>query len=353
MKKCAYPLLFWRMTEFIMKKRTITSLVAGALGLSILSSCTGLTNKIVFKDAWNYNTNSGYMHIDETLTYSVTFEKSAASFQESFTIDDATGSYTTHLVSVKHGDKDAYQYTTQLEIDVTYIYQGQTKTFTDSVTTEAILLPASNSLRPISSKKTIYSHSPNGSVATSLDSCYSFAHYTVETTYAANGASGTSVIHDNEPKADGTFYQPSTNTFEIDTEDYNYLDNEQLLLALRALPESTSSGSVQVYAPFSKAMQTINFSQATTSTDANKTFKFSVNGAEATEKTIAYRKLNFSINDVNPGATQTVEIAKTVDASKNTYRNVILSLETPLAYSLGTLVYKLTSAEYKDVTSEN
>ncbi len=336
-----------------MKKRMLTSIVAGALGLSLLSSCTGLNNKIVFKDAWNYNTNSGYMHIDETLTYNVTYQKSTASFQESFTVSYANGTYTTHLVSVKHGDKDAYQYTTNLEIDVTYTYQGQSATFTDSVTTDALFLSTSHSLRPISSTKTIYSHSPNGSVATSLESCYSFANYTIETTYAANGASGTSVLTDHEPKADGTFYQPATNPFEIDTEEYNYLDNEQLLLALRALPESTTSATVQAYAPFAKAMQTLSISQSTASTDTNKTFKFSVNGAEATDKTIAYRELSIMINDVNPGATQTVKIAKTTDSAKNTYRNVILELETPLAYSLGSLVYKLTSTEYKDAPSAN
>ena len=74
-------------------------------------------------------------------------------------------------------------------------------------------------------------------------------------------------------------------------------------------------------------------------------FTFTLDGSDA-KKAINYVPFSVSISSDNPGATQTVWIAKTEDPLKNTYRNVILRLETPIAYGAGSLVYELTSGEF-------
>ena len=66
-----------------------------------------------------------------------------------------------------------------------------------------------------------------------------------------------------------------------------------------------------------------------------------MNGKEG-KKAIEYYPVSISIVDEYPGATQTAWYAKPSDkSSSNTYRNVLLRLETPIFYNLGTLVYEL------------
>ena len=64
---------------------------------------------------------------------------------------------------------------------------------------------------------------------------------------------------------------------------------------------------------------------------------------EKVKKTIDYRSVTMKLSSSNPGATQTAYIATYDNAEMNTHRNVMLKLETPLAYNLGTLVYSLKS----------
>ena len=49
-----------------------------------------------------------------------------------------------------------------------------------------------------------------------------------------------------------------------------------------------------------------------------------------------------------PGTSQTVWVAKTTDAQKNSHRNAILRIETPLYYSMGSLVYELKDATFAE-----
>ena len=74
------------------------------------------------------------------------------------------------------------------------------------------------------------------------------------------------------------------------------------------------------------------------------------NGSEEKVKsTITYRPVSMVLDEKNPGATQTAWIAKKPETSSNSNvnRNVLLRLETPLSYGLGSLVYTLNSATYQ------
>lgn len=63
---------------------------------------------------------------------------------------------------------------------------------------------------------------------------------------------------------------------------------------------------------------------------------------------VSYVPYSLAINDTAPGATQKVWVAETTKAENNEYRNVILKMETPLSFNLGTLVYELSSVDFLD-----
>ena len=121
------------------------------------------------------------------------------------------------------------------------------------------------------------------------------------------------------------------------------MDNEQLLLALRGIPTSTTSAKVLAYSPFTESVQRVSINFAS---EASENFTFTNNGTETTTA-IAYRPVSIVLDEKNPGATQTVWIAKpTPSTSSNKFRNMMLYLETPLSYAMGSLQYKLISATY-------
>ena len=122
-----------------------------------------------------------------------------------------------------------------------------------------------------------------------------------------------------------------------------YLDNEQLIFALRAMAAKTSSAKLQVYSPFAEAVQKVGI---TFNAEESAEFTFLKNGTEET-KALTYRPASIVLDEKNPGATQTAWVAKTTDSTKNEYRNVVLKLETPLSYGLGSLIYTLKSANWQ------
>lgn len=327
-----------------MKRKKLTALLATVLSVSVLSACTGVNSKIAFKNYWNENSIIPTTEIDETLVYDVTFEKSASAFQSAFTMQYTNGTYTTHLVSKTIEGKAAYEYTTTLDIDVSYTFgENTTEPMHDRVETKTKFYAVDNALRPHSSEKTVVSHSPSGNVPTKLEDCYAYTSYTIKTTYNDTCTNGTTTITAN-PLTEGqepTVGAPST--FEIETDTHSYLDNEQLLLAIRAIPEMTST-SVLVYSPFSKAVQTINLGFTTEETA--RTFTYSWKGAEASAKTVVCRAVNIAIDSQNSGETQTAYYAKMTNPENNTNRSVMMRLETPIAYSMGKLIYTLKSANY-------
>ena len=83
-----------------------------------------------------------------------------------------------------------------------------------------------------------------------------------------------------------------------------------------------------------------------TETGAEFSFLYKNGSEEKSQHTITYRPVSIVLDEKNPGGTQTAWIAKTNDTTNNKYRNVMLRLDTPLSYSLGTLQYTLISATY-------
>ena len=324
-----------------MKRKKISTILALILGLTALSGCTNSDQKVSFGNFWNTNAIDINETIHETLVYDVAFEANDNSLVE-YKLNYKDGKYTTTLTSEKVNDKTIYTYTTALNITAQYTLNGVTEECQDVVTSTVKFYAAAYGLQPISSEKDIIASTPTAITGTKASECYVQSHHSIKVTYNEDCTQGVSTVtyHPTEGEA-----KPQEDTFEVDQKKFSFLDNEQVLLALRAVRSSTSSAKLKVYSPFAEAIQKVSLSFQT---EESAEFSFYKNGSEEKVKSIiTYRPVNFVLDEKNPGGTQTAWVAKATDASKNTNRNIILRLETPLSYGLGSLIYTLNSATYQ------
>ncbi len=314
-----------------MKAKKLVLALAALTAFSSFAACTDVDKKILFNDYWEKN-SLAHEIVDETLEYKVTHEKGSGLDVIGYSLTYGEGKYVTTLKSQGEG----YVYTTSLTMPVTYQFAGdKEQTLTDSVTSEVVFARSAGGLHPVSSKKHVVSHTPSNGAGFSTETCYTFYDFSIVTNYPTEGEASSTVTY-NKVEGDPVI---KNSTFNFNDDDYSCLDNEQLLLALRAISTSTTMGSFMTYSPFVETMQKIDFTfQAETSAE----FSYALNG-NAAKTNIAYRPVNLSIDDPNPGATQTAWIATVTSPQNNTHRNVMLKLITPLSYSLGSLVYELVS----------
>lgn len=316
------------------------SLAATALGVTIFGACTNVNHKVNFTAYWNEDINVVQSTINETLEYDVAFEKGSG-LNDNYSVDYTNGVYVTKLTTeATENGQFHYVYETSLEIDVTYHYKGESAVLHDSVKTLVKFDKAENFLRPISSHKELISSSPlYGSDITSLESCYRTFDYVIDTSYETDDTKGVCVITD-KTNTDG---EPTENDFEINTEKYTYLDNEQLLFAVRGInPTVSASSKFSVYSPFSDSVQTVGVSFTNVQ---GADFELTKNG-EAGKFELQYYPVSIALNAKNSGATQTAWYAKNTGNS-NPFHNVMLRLETPISYNLGKLIYTLKSATFE------
>lgn len=316
-----------------MKFKKITAVIAAVIAMSSFGACTDKDKQVQINPYWLEN-SLVFSAIDETLTYGVTFEPSSSISEMGYDIAYSNGAYTTNLKSLQEGGENIYTYTTELEIQVTYTYNGESADFVDRIYSETKF---NETLKPISSVKTLVSHSPvntNGGHKKVSD-CYASYAYEVKTSYS--GKDGASVVTNyadpENPK------EVRNETFNASGGNYRYLDNEQLLFALRGVSNSTTSGKLRFYSPFVDELQIVKFKF---DDETGAKFDYTENGTTVS-KDITYRPVTLTLSAKNPGATQTAWIAKCTDAERNANRNILLRLETPLSYNMGKLVYKLNS----------
>ncbi len=329
------------------KKLLTLALACAVTGASLLSACS-TSEKVAFTANWYYDTTTkALLQGEETLKYAVTFQKGAGLYDNAYAADYLGGTYETKLTVVELNGESVYEYTTKLEMQVAFTHKATgevSETFTDEVIGVSHFKSALDGLTPIDSLKTMHCHSPNGAEAATLKDCYTEYKYDVKTTYV--NKKGTSVITDyignviskkaSEEKAE------SKSSFKASHEDYSYLDNEQLLFALRGLP--AAAAKVSVYSPYTSGKQTISIK---TDKKAGLETDILLNG-EQKKINVNYYPFSLTISASNPGNTQTVWIAETSNTLQNTYRNVILKMSMPVSYNIGTIVYTLTEATFAE-----
>ena len=320
-----------------MKRKSVVAISTLLIASSLLASCGGGSNKVTFGAYWYKDSSvSAEVGAIETLSYGVSFTPGAG-IGKNYDISYSNGEYVTTFGLVEENGKTFYRLSSTMTIDVTYTFNGNTETFTDN-TVSVVEFEKNTALTPIKSYSSIQSHTPQQSNKTNeISGCYTAFDYSVTVTY--NGAGGNSIVVDNDTDKQ----MPHEFTFR-DADDYTFIDNEQLYFAMRGLQPTNTT--LLVYAPFSKSVQKIQANFGTKVTGEEFTF-IRNDETEASKHTIDYYPVNLLLAEKNPGAPQLVKVACITNDNpkRNNNRNIILEIQTPLAYNLGTLSYKLKSAQ--------
>ncbi|MBR2330462.1 MAG: hypothetical protein IKA40_04370 [Clostridia bacterium] len=320
-------------------RKLLSSILAVALCATVFTACDQ-DNSVTFTPNWHELSASPVGDKTETLTYDVSFEKSSG-LGFNYSVDYKNGVYTTTLTS-SYVDENTlrYRYETSLTITAVYECNGETsQDLLDSVTSWVEFESADKGLRPIKMHKEVKSHSPVSTTANALKDSYVYYETTTDIDYTTGNAKDVTIRPDVENP------QPITRDYKVKQQDkYTHLDNEQLLLAVRAIdPESNGSPVFSVYSPYTDKAQLV--SARFGSKASRKVAGLTINGT-AIDKEISYYPVTMSINDKNSGMSQSLQVATKVTSGTNTYRNVVLRYEVPLSLNLGTLTYALNNAVF-------
>ena len=315
-----------------------------AMSAAMLASCSGISKKVKFSENWYKDVTSSIVAgVSEKLVYSVSCKHNEEITETQYrSMRYGKGSYETELKTETLDGEIVYHYTTKLEMPISYkcYTDGKSEDFTDVVTSEVWFKSATSALEPIKSVKSVVSHSPTmDGEFTSLDVCYNYYNYTVETTYT-DGKSGKCVVTD----LTATENNVKEVSFSEYNDDYTTVDNEQLLLAVRAM-ESLSACTLNVFNSSWGTSLPVSVSIGTADSQA---FDLTIDGTAYEQKSIRYVPVTIKLDTTNPGSQQDIWVAEKANSTNNANRNVILKIETEIFYSVGTMTYELISADFID-----
>ena len=327
-----------------MKKIRLAGLLLLA-PLTLLSACSGGT-PLSFTANWYRNTALGGSVNDtlEELTYEVSF--TPAENDSSFSVEYDTGTYTTRLINANialsdGSTKEGYIYTTELTISGRYRLGSEvSEDFSDRVSSSVSFLPVTDGLKPVKSEKEVLSTSPIVSLPETLEGAIEPYHYTYDVSYDAALTTATAVYTDLNAETPA----PETREYAIDGTT-TYLDNEQILFALRGL----SLSSVATFRTVNSVMGIVTEVSTGTSTTGPTSLKESVDftmDGTAVKTEIDAVQVPIIYQSTPSGQQQDLVYAATTDTNNTTYRNVLLRMEVPVLQSLGTLVYRLKEAAF-------
>lgn len=315
-----------------MKKRRLAGLMLLA-PLTLLCACGGGTSALNLSPNWySDTTTTSITGTAEELEYEVTFEGTDTNYAVSYD----KGYYKTKLSNTVGEDgKDLYLLEAEYRITGRYSLNGTTgDEFEDTMTSKVYFTSAKDGLRPVKSEKTVHTASPvRNPVA---DGMYADVHYnfTVEYDEALKTASYTVDYLDPE-------VENLTGTESISASG-SYLDNEQILFALRGIDYSST---VTFHSLDPQTLKNTSTGVIEAPTKGSETYSFTLNGKEISE-TIETAHLTVGYRSTQSGPRRRLVYAARTSAESNTYRNVLLRYENPVMLSLGTMTYTLKSATF-------
>ena len=323
-----------------MKKITKTAAVLSCAALFTLAACSSSSN-VSISPNWYSNTTLTTNITDtyESLLYDVTYTE-GENDDVNFTLSYDTGTYSVTLENATYESQLVYKLSSELSISGAVAYGSESYSFDDSVTSVCYFLNASKSLYPLYSLKTVKSTTPSGESVSALSEAYTEYTYTMEVTYDTAEGTAVSVYTD---LSDGSVteceYDLKTNA--------TILDNENLLFAVRGFSLSEdSSESVYVLNPYANSQDTVVVECTEETSDAEYTFTDITAGeTEATAHTLDVNTVGIIRNTTFSGTTITAYYAAPI-SDANTYRCVMLAMESPLSSEMGTLTYTLSEAEF-------
>lgn len=315
-----------------MKKKLI-SLASVLMTAAFLASCSADVSTS-FAANWYSNPAATNVLPDtrETLVYDVSMPADTRE-NNSYYAEYTNGTYKTTLTD----ENGLYYYKTELTVDVQYfVGEEKSEKFTDTIVSEVRFKGTQYGLQPVSSSKTVDSHSPNALSPKLVETSYKHYRYKTSITYNDECTQGLFTYDDLLSETETV--EVSEKKFSISSK-RSYLDNEQLLFGVRGIT-SSSAQTVSVGLTTTKKA-TVGAVSISRSSEENATLNFSLNGEAASDKAVAYYPYTVKMSSDNPGATRTVWVA-----SEAKYRSVIYRIEDPVSFSLGTLVYTLKEANF-------
>lgn len=348
-KKCGnFSVNFKYFPEIIMKKIRIACLALLA-PLALLCACAAGTPELSIESNWYGQTGERHVITPtyEKLVYGIKFTKSEQAEKSGYYFTYENGTYITELknetIQLPDGTSAmGYRFSTTLETDVIVRYNGETsETLHDRVTTYALFLDADSGLKPVKSGQEVHSTVPAGTPEGSFESvskAYIEYDYTIATEYAADLSEAYMKVDNLNSDKDDALEPQKVKLKGSGT----YLDNEQLLFALRGV-DFASPTSFRSINPNSKQCVGVLFYDAPVSVREVCTFSL---GGVSEERTIEAYEFSLRYSQEYSGEPKKFVYAKKTSPTDNVYRNVLLRTEMPGIYSHGNFVYALTSAEF-------
>lgn len=329
-----------------MKAKKLLSVLALALAATTLTACGD--KSVTFGQYWFTNSVTKEEAFYEKAEYTVS-SKSYNSSYCNYTVD-YSGSFTTTLEYL--AKENTYSFATELAVKTTFKLGNETQTYDDYMQSTVTFKAPEASLRPVKSTKKMNCHVPLSGNFEKVENCFAVVDYDYTINYAAEKNEGTikSDKYDmisNDGKKSSSVLE---DTFEF-IKNYTYIDNEQLLVALRAFAADSTGGTLSSYSAFAENTQKVKITFSDTEDKGTESFNYTLVYADGTENTtpknILCRTAKINLDQKNPGVTHTVKLAKSKNTSQNDYRNLILTITTPLSYSMGEIYYKLNKVSYQ------
>jgi len=331
-------------SDYIMKKFAVLAGISASVlcGVIAISGCSA--SSTTFSANWYKNTSitTAISGTSEKLTYEISY---TAGTNEEYGLNYSDGTYETNLINTTYSYEDGstpenvYLLTTSLKTNVSYAIGDESATYTDTVTSKVYFKTVDNALQPIYSYKEFSCHSPLGATPVSFNDSVIYYHYSFETVY--DKTLSTATLTYKKLDGDESALKDSEKEYSVST-NYTYLDNEELLFAVRGMTISEDSSTTISTLNASRSL-TQNVSITNNGSEAG-TYKFDMGEGE-TDYSITANKITIIISSLQSGGEQTAYYAA-ASTDNNEYRGVMLSLDTTLPYALGTLSYNLTKAEF-------
>ena len=360
------------------------AIVLAAAGAATLAGCkNGSPNyKTATTANWNVRTSVSveedsfdfWQNNKETAEYKITFTEGSNS---SYAVKYTTATYSTSFYMLAEYDwksativeeyrstaeesdtEPVYVYETSLTISGSYEMKagGAKKNFTDELVTKSYFRPAGKNLQPVYSYQKVKNTSPTALTASNINSAFIEVDEEYETFYNKQCSQATVV------KTVAGKHEKETKKIGLNT-GYSNFDNSQLRAAIRAFTLSGgASRTFYVATPQNGNLQSVTASVANPAeldSEKDKTIIDALDNApdnyiffdgtvadkkeDEKDRNYRYSAVSLSINASLKGTSPALWYTTVENNDLNSTRCVLLKMNTPLSFGLGTLTYTLKS----------
>lgn len=354
------------------------AIAACAASITLLAGCSGCNAATNYKTTTSPNwqirggsadelsESSTLMTKRETAIYSVTHNAGA---NTNYSVEYAEGgTYTTVLYAttydwnsqdipealrIENQTDCVYVYETTLQLEGAYVMDGNRAPFTTAVHTISYFRSAANNLLPVYSMQDIKTASPGSINPANLDSAYVEMDRVYETYYSRDG--GTAIVH-AEARGDDSIDNADVTTGT--GSEYSLFDASSLGIALRSMTQS-GTPAFDVFVPTNGAgarYQAVwgassaiardneSYSSIISALDSAVDAGYILTGAnDEGVREYAFTPAVVSLVSAMTGPSTTYYYLTVTNTDLNAGRAALARVEEQLPFSLGTLVYNLTS----------